>query len=87
LIKTSISRRNNKKPQQEEAMEITRPETIVEVSVIRAGVRRAVGIMSMRQALDLPDIPNLSYSHPDPAKAAAGVAVSRADLEGLLIRH
>jgi len=68
-------------------MEITRPETIVEVSVIRAGVSRAVGIMSMRQALELPDIPNLSYSHPDPTKAAAGVAVSRKDLEGFLVRH
>lgn len=65
----------------------TRPETIVEVSVIIAGVSRAVGIMSMRQALDLPDIPNLSYSHPDPAMAAAGVEVTRQDLEGLLTRH
>lgn len=68
-------------------MEVTRPETIVEVSVITAGKSRAVGIMSMRQALDLPDIPNLSYSHPDPALAAAGVAVSREDLAGFLIRH
>ncbi|MGA1804945.1 hypothetical protein [Rhizobium sp. HT1-10] len=68
-------------------MEIARLESIVEVSVVKAGVSRAVGIMSMRQALDLPDIPNLIYSHPDPAKAAAGVEVNRRDLEGLLVRH
>ena len=68
-------------------MEIARLESIVEVSVVKAGVIRAVGIMSMRQALDLPDIPNLIYSHPDPAKAAAGVEVNRRDLEGLLVRH
>lgn len=68
-------------------MDIARLESIVEVSVVKAGVSRAVGIMSMRQALDLPDIPNLIYSHPDPAKAAAGVEVNRRDLEGLLVRH
>lgn len=69
-------------------MHFASPETIVEVSVnTAAGSRRAVGIMSMKQALDLPDIPNLSYTHPDPAKAAAGVEVSRKDLERLLIRH
>lgn len=63
------------------------PQTIVEVSVNTAGVSRAVGIMSMRQALELPDIPNLSYSHPDPAKAAAGVELSREALTALLMRH
>ena len=68
-------------------MEIARLESIVEVSVVKAGVSRAVGIMSMRQALDLPDIPNLIYSHPDPVKAAAGVEVNRRDLVGLLVRH
>lgn len=61
-------------------MGIARPECIVEVSVNRAGVNRAVGIMSMRQALELPDIPDLSYTHPDPIKAAAGVALSRQEL-------
>jgi len=68
-------------------MEMSTPESIVEVSLVTAGVSRAVGIMSMRQALNLPDIPNLSYSHPDPVKAAAGVAVNRQDLAGLLICH
>jgi hypothetical protein len=69
-------------------MHFASPETIVEVSVnTAAGSRRAVGIMSMKQALDLPDIPNLSYTHPDPAKAAAGIEVSRKDLERFLIRH
>jgi hypothetical protein len=76
-----------KETTREDVMEVTRPESIVEVSVVRAGVSRAVGIMSMRQALELPDIPDLSYSHPDPAKAAAGIALSRKDLQGLLIRH
>lgn len=68
-------------------METARLESIVEVSVVKAGVSRAVGIMSMRQALDLPDIPDLIYSHPDPAKAAAGIEVNRRDLEDMLIRH
>ncbi|MBZ5763020.1 MULTISPECIES: hypothetical protein [Rhizobium] len=68
-------------------MQTARPESIVEVSVVKAGISRAVGIMSMRQALELPDIPNLIYSHPDPALAAAGVEVSREDLEGFLIHH
>jgi hypothetical protein len=63
------------------------PQTIVEVSVNTAGVSRAVGIMSMRQALELPDIPNLSYLHPDPAMAAAGVELSREALGALLIPH
>jgi hypothetical protein len=64
---------------------IARPECIVEVSVNRAGVNRAVGIMSMRQALELPDIPDLSYTHPDPIKAAAGVALSRQELASFLL--
>lgn len=68
-------------------MNIASPETIVEVSVSTAAGSRAVGIMSMRQALDLPDIPNLTYTHPDPAMAAAGVEVSRQDLESFLVRH
>ncbi|MGO4568218.1 hypothetical protein AB4Z52_24955 [Rhizobium sp. 2YAF20] len=66
-------------------MGIARPECIVEVSVNRAGVNRAVGIMSMRQALELPDIPDLSYTHPDPIKAAAGVALSRQELASFFL--
>ena len=68
-------------------MPMTSPESIVEVSVNTATGSRAVGIMSMRQALDLPDIPNLTYTHPDPAMAAAGVELSRRDLERFMIRH
>lgn len=53
---------------------------IIEVSVDSASGRRAVGIMNMRQALDLPEMPSLSYTHPDPVKAASGVVVSRREL-------
>jgi hypothetical protein len=66
-------------------MNITKPECIVEVSVNRAGVSRPVGIMSMRQALELPDIPDLTYTHPDPVKAIAGVALSRQELASFLV--
>ncbi len=62
-------------------METARAESIVEVSIDGAFERRAIGIMSMRQALDLPDMPHLSYTHPDPAKAAAGIVVTRRELE------
>lgn len=68
-------------------MHMTSPESIVEVSVSTATGSRAVGIMSMRQALDLPDIPNLIYTHPDPIMAAAGVELSRRDLERFMVRH
>ena len=57
---------------------------IVEVSVDSANGRHAVGIMNMRQALELPEMPCLSYTHPDPVKAAAGVVVSRQELAGFL---
>jgi hypothetical protein len=62
-------------------MEMTRAESIVEVSIDGALERRAIGIMNLRQALDLPDMPYLSYSHPDPEKAAEGVVVTRRELE------
>ena len=65
-------------------MNKTKPESIVEVSINRSGVSQAVGIMSMRQALELPDIPDLSYTHPDPVKAAEGVALSRQELASFL---
>jgi hypothetical protein len=65
----------------EENVETTRAVSIVEVSVNSALGRRALGIMNMRQALDLPDLPSLSYTHPDPVKAAEGVVVSRRELE------
>ncbi|NLS01383.1 hypothetical protein HGP17_31500 [Rhizobium sp. P38BS-XIX] len=63
------------------------PETIVEVSIDSAGGRRALGIMSMRQALDLPDLKRFTYTHPDPSKAAAGVVISREELQSFLTCH
>ena len=38
---------------------------IVEVSLKRGADRRDVGIMTVRQALELPDVPSLEYTHPD----------------------
>ncbi|MBM7050412.1 MULTISPECIES: hypothetical protein [Rhizobium] len=68
-------------------MHTTRPESIIEVSVDSASGRRALGIMSMRQALDLPDLLRFTYTHPDPSKAAAGVVVSREELQTFLTCH
>ncbi|NLS05641.1 hypothetical protein HGP14_20040 [Rhizobium sp. P32RR-XVIII] len=65
-------------------MENKRAHCIVEVSLESANGRRAVGIMNMRQALELPEMPCLSYTHPDPVKAAAGVVVNRQELAGFL---
>lgn len=60
---------------------------IVEVSVDGAHGRLALGIMNMQQALDLPYMPTVSYSHPDPAKAANGVTLNRQELAGFVARH
>jgi len=60
---------------------------IVEVTVDGAQGRLAVGIMNMQQALELPEMPSVSYTHPDPAKAAAGVTMSREQLAGFVARH
>lgn len=68
-------------------MHTTRPESIVEVSVDSACGRRALGIMSMRQALDLPDLPSFTYTHPDPLKAAEGIVLSREELKSFLTCH
>ncbi|MBW9118363.1 hypothetical protein JNB88_32700 [Rhizobium cauense] len=68
-------------------METQRTHFIVEVSVDGASGRKAVGIMNMRQALELPELPFLSYTHPDPVKAAAGVVISRQELAGLMAHH
>jgi hypothetical protein len=65
-------------------MENKRANCIIEVSVDSADGRYAVGIMNMRQALDLPEMPSLSYTHPDPVKAAAGIVVSRKELAGFM---
>jgi len=68
-------------------MNTTKPESIIEVSVDSATGRRALGIMNMRQALDLPDLPSFTYTHPDPQKAAAGIVVSREELKRFLTHH
>jgi hypothetical protein len=68
-------------------MENRKTNCIVEVSVNGANGRRAIGIMNMQQALDLPDMASLSYTHPDPAKAAAGVVMTRQELAGYLAYH
>jgi hypothetical protein len=68
-------------------MENKRANCIIEVSVDGANGRHAVGIMNMRQALDLPEMPSLSYTHPDPVKAAAGIVVSRQELAGFMACH
>ncbi len=68
-------------------MDGKKSQYIVEVSVDGAGGRLAVGIMNMRQALELPEIPSFSYSHPEPDKAAAGVIMSRKELAGFMACH
>ncbi|KQV13565.1 hypothetical protein ASC97_32010 [Rhizobium sp. Root1203] len=68
-------------------MDAKRSNCIVEVSVDGAQGRLAVGIMNMRQALELPEMPSWSYTHPDPDKAAAGVVLNRTELAGFLGHH
>ncbi len=68
-------------------MENKKANCIVEVSVDSATGRRAVGIMNMRQALELPEMLSLTYTHPDPVKAAAGIVVDRQELAGFLACH
>lgn len=68
-------------------MHTTRPESIIEVSFDSTNGRRALGIMNMRQALDLPDLPSLTYTHPDPLKAAAGIVLSQEELRRFMTCH
>jgi hypothetical protein len=77
----SFAQRDEKELAREAIMEMASAESIVEVSINGAFERRAIGIMNVRQALELPDMPSLSYTHPDPAKAAAGIVVTRRELE------
>lgn len=53
---------------------------VVEVVQHCAYGDRDVGIMTVSQALDLPDIPALAYRHPDILQAQAGVFLSRKEL-------
>ncbi|WP_082519954.1 hypothetical protein [Rhizobium sp. Root1220] len=68
-------------------MERKKANCIVEVSVDGIEGRKAVGIMNMQQALDLPEMARLFYTHPDPAKAAAGVVINRQELAGFMASH
>jgi hypothetical protein len=52
---------------------------IVEVRLNDEHGRRPIGIMTLRQALELPDMPSFEFTHPEPAKL--GEFVSRRELE------
>ncbi|MCK3780757.1 hypothetical protein QM996_08430 [Sinorhizobium chiapasense] len=54
---------------------------IVEVSVKREGGRRDVGIMTVRQALELPQVPSLEYSHPELNSRSDGRFLTRDQLQ------
>ncbi|ASY63298.1 hypothetical protein SJ05684_c18560 [Sinorhizobium sojae CCBAU 05684] len=54
---------------------------IVEVSVRRDSGRKDLGIMTVRQALELPDVPSLEYSHPDLNSRSDGRFLTRDQLE------
>lgn len=54
---------------------------IVEVSVKRGTDRRAVGIMSVRQALELPNEPLLEYTNPDRSVRGAHTFITRDQLQ------
>ncbi|PZM17255.1 hypothetical protein [Rhizobium tubonense] len=59
---------------------------LVEAIQQRADGYHAVGIMNVLQALSLPEIPGLIYSHPDASKANVGVTVSRQELREMACR-
>ncbi|MEI2296934.1 hypothetical protein [Ensifer sp. MJa1] len=54
---------------------------IVEVSMKREGGRRDVGIMTVRQALELPEVPSLEYSHPELNSRSDGRFLTRDQLQ------
>ncbi|MBP2238381.1 hypothetical protein J2Z31_004918 [Sinorhizobium kostiense] len=54
---------------------------IVEVSVKRETGRKDLGIMTVRQALELPDVPSLEYSHPELNSRSDGRFLTRDQLE------
>ena len=53
---------------------------IVEVSMKRECGRKDIGIMTVRQALELPEVPSLEYSHPDLNSRSDGRFLTRAQL-------
>jgi len=54
---------------------------IVEVSLKRGADRRDVGIMTVRQALELPDVPSLEYTHPERNARAENPFLTRDQLQ------
>ncbi|WP_457660090.1 hypothetical protein [Sinorhizobium medicae] len=54
---------------------------IVEVSMKRESGRKEIGIMTVRQALELPEAPRLEYSHPDLNSRSDGRFLTRDQLE------
>ncbi|OBZ93816.1 hypothetical protein ADU59_19135 [Pararhizobium polonicum] len=54
---------------------------IVEVSLKRGTDRRDVGIMTVRQALELPDVPSLEYTNPERNARAGSQFLTRDQLE------
>ncbi|MDQ0320634.1 hypothetical protein QO002_002772 [Pararhizobium capsulatum DSM 1112] len=57
---------------------------IVEVSLKRGSVRRDVGIMTVRQALELPDVPSLEYTHPDQNSRPGSRLLTRDQLQAYI---
>ena len=54
---------------------------IVEVTVKREGGRRDLGIMTVRQALELPQVPSLEDSHPELNSRSDGRFLTRDQLQ------
>lgn len=54
---------------------------IVEVTLKRGTDRRDIGIMTVRQALELPDVPSLEYTHPERNSRAGGRLLTRDQLQ------
>nr|WP_075292657.1 hypothetical protein [Pararhizobium arenae] len=57
---------------------------IVEVSLLKGSVRRDVGIMTVRQALELPDVPSLEYTHPEQNARSGGRLLTRDQLQAYI---
>jgi hypothetical protein len=47
----------------------------------RESGRKDIGIMTVRQALELPEVPSLEYSHPDLNSRSDGRFLTRDQLE------
>lgn len=54
---------------------------IVEVSMKRKSGRKDIGIMTVSQALQLPKVPSLEYSHPESNARSDGRFLTRDQLE------